>query len=101
MSTEPAPRSRRGFYQKHEAVLLGGTAVLVTLGIWQPFWSAGKISPLFMSRPSAIVRQFHELWVRGTLVSDLVYSGRNFAVGFALALVAGAVTGMIVGWFGR
>ena len=80
---------------------MGGTAVLVALCIWQAFWSAGKISPLFMSGPSAIVRQFHELWVRGTLVSDLAYSGRNFAVGFALALVAGVVLGIIVGWYRR
>jgi len=80
---------------------LGGTAVLVALCIWQAFWSAGRISPLFMSGPSAIVRQFHELWVRGTLVSDLAYSGRNFAVGFALALVAGVVLGIIVGWYRR
>ncbi len=101
MRAESSPRSRRGFYQKHEAVILGGTAVLVALGIWQAFWSAGKISPLFMSGPSAIVRQFHELWVRGTLVSDLAYSGRNFAVGFALALVAGVVLGIIVGWYRR
>jgi len=101
MRAETSPRSQRGFYQKHEAVILGGTAVLVALCIWQAFWSAGRISPLFMSGPSAIVRQFHELWVRGTLVSDLVYSGRNFAVGFALALVAGVVLGIIVGWYRR
>ncbi len=101
MRAETSPRSQRGFYQKHEAVILGGTAVLVALCIWQAFWSAGRISPLFMSGPSAIVRQFHELWVRGTLVSDLAYSGRNFAVGFALALVAGVVLGIIVGWYRR
>ena len=101
MSAETSPRSRRGFYQKHEAVILGGSAVVVILGIWQAFWSAGKISPLFMSGPSAIVRQFHELWVRGTLLSDLAYSGRNFAVGFAMALAAGVVLGIIVGWYRR
>jgi len=101
MSAETSPRSRRGFYQKHEALILGGSAVVVILGIWQAFWSAGKISPLFMSGPSAIVRQFHELWVRGTLLSDLAYSGRNFAVGFAMALVAGVVLGLIVGWYRR
>ncbi len=82
-------------------MILGGSAVVVILGIWQAFWSAGKISPLFMSGPSAIVRQFHELWVRGTLLSDLAYSGRNFAVGFAMALVAGVVLGLIVGWYRR
>jgi len=101
MRAETSPRSRRGFYRKHEAVILGGSAVVVFLGIWQAFWSAGKISPLFMSGPSAIVRQFHELWVRGTLLSDLAYSGRNFAVGFAMALVAGVVLGIIVGWYRR
>ena len=101
MRAETSPRSRPGFYQKHEAVILGGSAVVVILGIWQAFWSAGKISPLFMSGPSAIVRQFHELWVRGTLLSDLAYSGRNFAVGFAMALVAGVVLGLIVGWYRR
>jgi len=101
MSAETSPRSRRGFYRKHEAVILGGSAVVVILGICQAFWSAGKISPLFMSGPSAIVRQFHELWVRGTLLSDLAYSGRNFAVGFAMALAAGVVLGIIVGWYRR
>ncbi len=101
MSAEPSPRSRLGFYQRHEALILGGTAVVAILGVWQAFWSAGKISPLFMSGPSAIARQFHELWVRGTLLSDVAYSGRNFAVGFAMALVAGVVLGIIVGWYRR
>jgi NitT/TauT family transport system permease protein len=94
-------RSRRSFYHQHEAVILGGTAVLVTLAIWQAFWSAGRISPLFMSGPSAIARQFYESSVRGTLLSDIAYSGRNFAVGFAMALIAGVVLGVIIGWYRR
>jgi ABC-type nitrate/sulfonate/bicarbonate transport system permease component len=92
---------RHGFYRRHEASILGGAAVLVTVGVWQALWSAGRISPLFMSGPSAIARQFYELWTHGPLVSDIVYSGRNFAVGFAMAVLAGVSLGIVVGWYRR
>ena len=98
-SADPSARLRRSFYRRHESSILGGGAVLVAVSIWQAFWSAGKISPLFMSGPSAIARQFYELWAHGPLISDIVYSGRNFAVGFGMALVAGVVLGIIVGWY--
>ena len=94
-STQP----RRSFYHRHEASILGGAAILLTVGIWEALWSAGKISPLFMSGPSAIARQFYELWTHGSLLSDLAYSGLNFAVGFAIALAAGVVLGIIIGWY--
>jgi len=94
-------RPRRSFYRRYEAAILGGTAVLIFLAIWEAFWSAGKISPLFMSGPSAIARQFRDTWVRGTLRADIIYSGTNFAVGFVLATVAGVVLGIIVGWYRR
>ena len=103
----PAPpgsvsaRPRQSFYQKHEALILGGGAVLLVLGIWQAFWSAGKISPLFLSGPSAIAKQFWETLRHGTLLADMGYSGLNFLIGFALALVSGVVIGVIVGWYRR
>ena len=90
---------RRGFYQRHEALILGGGAVVLVLTIWQALWSAGKISPLFLSGPSAIAKQFWETLRHGTLVADMGYSGLNFLVGFALALVSGVVIGVIVGWY--
>jgi len=37
----------------------------------------------------------------GTLLSDMAYSGTNFAIGFALALAAGVVLGVIIGWYRR
>jgi NitT/TauT family transport system permease protein len=92
-------RPHRSFYQKHESTILGSIAVLVTLGVWQAFWSAGKISPLFMSGPSAIALRFWDgLW-HGTLLEDLSYSGKNFIVGFVLAAAGGVVLGVIVGWY--
>ena len=92
-------RRRRSFYQRHEALVLGGGAVVLVLTIWQALWSAGKISPLFLSGPSAIAKQFWETLRHGTLIVDMGYSGRNFLVGFALALVSGVVIGVIVGWY--
>ncbi len=37
--------------------------------------------------------------MHGNLLSDLAYSGKNFAIGFVLAAVAGVVLGVIVGWY--
>ena len=94
-------RPKRSFYERHEAVILGGTAVALTIAVWQALWAAGKISPLFLSGPSAIVKQFLYGLRHGTLLADLAYSGTNFAVGFALALVTGVVLGVILGWYRR
>jgi ABC-type nitrate/sulfonate/bicarbonate transport system permease component len=92
---------KRSFFERHEALILGGTALAITIAVWQALWSAGKISPLFLSGPSAIVKQFVFGLRHGTLLADMAYSGRNFAIGFALSLAAGVVLGIIIGWYRR
>ena len=94
-------RPRRSFYERHEAVILGGTAVLVAIAIWQWAWSAGKISPLFFTGPSAVVKRFIEEWTMGRLKEDLAYSGTNFVIGVGAAILAGVVTGVVIGWYKR
>jgi len=91
-------RPRRSFYERHEAIILGGTAVLVAIAIWQWAWSAGKISPLFFTGPSAVVKRFIEEWTMGRLKEDLAYSGTNFVIGVGAAILAGVVTGVVIGW---
>ena len=98
---ELSARPRQSFYQRHEELILGGSAVFVVIAIWQVCWSAGWISPLFLSGPSAIARQFVETLQHGTLLSDMAYSGRNFILGLGLAIIAGVVLGVIVGWYRR
>ena len=95
MSTRP----HKSFYKKHESLILGGTAVVLTMAIWQVMWSAGKISPLFMSGPSAIAIRFWDDLLHGHLLQDIEYSGKNFAIGFVLAVVAGVVFGVLIGWY--
>jgi len=99
--TDAEGRPRRNFYYRHESLILGGGAVTIVMAIWQACWSAGMISPLFFSGPSAIAKRFWEDLLHGNLLSDIAYSGKNFAVGFVLAVVAGVVLGVVVGWYKR
>ncbi len=92
---------RRSFYKRHEAAILGGTAVVVALGVWQWMWSAGAISPLFFTGPSKIVTRFAEEWTDGRLKADMAYSGTNFAIGVGLAIVSGVIGGVLIGWYRR
>jgi len=102
IETKGAKRPRQSFYQKHEGSILGGAAVLVVLGIWQAIWSYTTwISPLFFSGPSAIAKQFWYTLTQGTLLADLAFSGKNFAIGFGIALVTGVVVGVLIGWYRR
>ncbi len=94
-------RPKKSFYEKHEALILGGSAVAITIAIWQALWAAGKISPLFLSGPSAIVKQFRYGLTQGMLLDDMRYSGTNFIIGFALALVGGVTFGIVIGWYRR
>jgi ABC-type nitrate/sulfonate/bicarbonate transport system permease component len=92
---------RRSFYQKYEGAIVGGIAVVVVIALWQWLWSAGKISPLFFTGPSSIVVRFREEWTMGRLKQDLAYSGLNFVIGVGMAIAAGVVMGVIIGWYRR
>src|SRR5579885_344007 len=99
VKSQPSRRPKQSFYRRYEAWILGGGAVVLTIGVWQALWSAGKISPLFLSGPSAIVKQFWETLRHGTLLADMRFSGLNFLIGFGLALVSGVIFGVIIGWY--
>ena len=101
MSTGSEPelieRPRRSFYERHERLLLGGSAILVALVAWQLLWSAGKVSPLFFTGPSSVVTRFIEEWTKGRLKQDMAYSGLNFLIGVGLAITVGVVFGVLIG----
>jgi ABC-type nitrate/sulfonate/bicarbonate transport system permease component len=102
VEAKSAKRPHKSFYRRYEGTILGGTAVLVVLAIWQAIWSYTTwISPLFFSGPSAIAKQFWYTLTQGTLLADLAFSGKNFAIGFGIALITGVVVGVIVGWYRR
>ena len=92
-------RPKLSFYKRYESIILGGTSVVLILGLWEAAWEARMISPLFFSGPSAVAKQMVYAWTRGNLKADLLYSGTNFILGFAAAAVAGVVVGILVGWY--
>jgi NitT/TauT family transport system permease protein len=94
-------KPQRSFYERHEAAILGGTALVIALVAWQGFWSAGKISPLFFTGPSQVAYRFVEEWTKGRLKQDMLYSGTNFVIGVGLAIASGVVLGVIIGWYRR
>ena len=102
IESKPLSRPRQSFFQKYEGVILGGIAVLIVLGIWQAVWSyTDWISPLFFSGPSAIGKQFWISLTQGNLLADLAFSGKNFTIGFGIALVSSIVLDVIIGWYRR
>jgi NitT/TauT family transport system permease protein len=90
---------RDSFYQRHEGLILGGGAVLFVLALWEFIWYKQWVSPLFFSGPSAIAKQFRVLLTEGTLLTDILFSGKNFIVGLSAAAVAGVVLGVVIGWY--
>src|SRR5688572_28039833 len=95
------PPPRRSFYQRHEALILGGSSVLVALTHWDWMSEAGRISPLFFTGPSQVVERFVAEWTEGRLKQDMLYSGSNFVIGVGIAISTGFVLGVIIGWYRR
>jgi NitT/TauT family transport system permease protein len=89
----------RSFYEKHDGLILGGSAVLIALTVWQIFWSAGLIDPLFLSGPSAIATRFADELNEGRLTHHLSFSAKNFLTGFSLATLLSVPLGILLGWY--
>ena len=68
---EVKPKRRRSFYREYEALILGGSAVLIVLAAWETIWQYGRgyrldsepmISALFFTGPSAVWQAFLNTW---------------------------------------
>lgn len=70
--------------------------VLLLVAWW--FASAGSKNAFFPPL-SKILQRFRELWLFEHLLSDIVPSLANLALGFAIAAVAGIVLGVLLGTF--
>ena len=97
----PAPVRRTSFYQRHEGLILSSLTAVLLLAVWEFCWQIKLISPLFFSGPSAIAVKFVELVRNGQLAKDIAYSGGNYLIGLALALVVGVPLGIVLGWYRR
>ena len=90
------------FYLNKEKKILGTTAVLVFLSIWELTGGVLQlINPMFMSAPSLIWKAAVQLVTSGEIYNDLYVSGVEFAWGYFLSVIFAIPFGIMVGWYKR
>jgi NitT/TauT family transport system permease protein len=97
---EPPPRLQE-FYLKNERSIIGTSAVLIFLVLWEAFTRSGAISPILLSSPMAVARAGAAMIASGEIWNDLWVSGVEFFVGFGLSVLLGIPLGLAVGWYRR
>ena len=98
------------FYLNQEGKILGTSAVVVFLLLWEfmggalsvynpiPFL---RINPMFMSAPSLIFKSAVDLFSSGEIYNDLKISGIEFFWGYILSVVVAIPFGIATGWYKR
>lgn len=74
-------------------------AVTVFLLVWELATRSGYANKLFVSMPSDIFSAGWELIASGKITPHILVSLQTLASGFALAVIAGTVSGIVVGHF--
>ena len=98
------------FYLNQEKKILGTSAVIVFLLVWEfiggalsaynpiPFL---KVNPMFLSAPSLVWNAAVQLFGSGEIWNDLAVSGREFAWGYVMSVAFAIPFGIMVGWYKR
>jgi len=90
------------FYLNQEKKILGTSAVVVFLTVWELIGSTFQlINPMFMSAPSLIWKAAVQLFISGEIYNDLYVSGIEFAWGYFLSVIFAIPFGIMVGWYKR
>jgi NitT/TauT family transport system permease protein len=98
------------FYLNQESKILGTSAVVVFLLLWESMGGALsvynpipilRINPMFMSAPSLIFKSAVDLFSSGEIYHDLKISGIEFFWGYILSVVVAIPFGIATGWYKR
>ena len=90
------------FYLNQEKKILGGTAVVLFLLLWELVGNVFQlINPMFMSAPSLIFKAAVELVRSGEIWNDLWVSGLEFFWGYMLSVLVAIPLGIAIGWYKR
>ena len=92
---------RSTFYLRHERLVLGCAAVAFALGLWEVVGRSGIVNPIFLSSPSAIAVTGYKMAVSGELSQHLLVSGKEFLLGYFMAVLTAIPLGLLVGWYRR
>ena len=90
------------FYLNQEKKILGGTAVVLFLILWELVGNVFQlINPMFMSAPSLIFKAAVELVRSGEIWNDLWVSGLEFFWGYMMSVLVAIPLGIAIGWYKR
>jgi len=89
------------FYLRHERLVLGCVAVAFALGLWEVVGRSGIVNPIFLSSPSAIAATGYKMTLSGELSQHLLVSGKEFLLGYFMAVLTAIPLGVLVGWYRR
>lgn len=95
--TTPGVAETRGFYRRHENILLGALSVSIFLVLWELLPALNWVKPIFTSSPSRIFGAAVWLFQNG-FWSDIIVSAQEFALGYGLAFVVAVPLGVALGW---
>jgi ABC-type nitrate/sulfonate/bicarbonate transport system permease component len=91
------PRAKRR--RSGVTTLISVASVIVVLAAWQLCASAGVVDEKLTSSPWGVVQSARFLIDTGQLGGDVASSASLFGVGLGLAIVIGAVGGVLIGWW--
>jgi ABC-type nitrate/sulfonate/bicarbonate transport system permease component len=80
-------RSRRGLWRRYERLVLPALTILVITAAWEVYGQMDRIDPIQFSYPSKIVQALRGLAESGRLWDDLAVSGKEFGLGFLIAML--------------
>lgn len=89
----------RNLKQTYQSFLLGGGILLILLIVWEVLSILGLIDPVFSSSPTRIIIAGKQLIADGSLLKNILASGKIFILGYILAMVVGIPVGILMGWF--
>ncbi len=100
-SASGMPAPPRSLWRRNENLILGTSATLIFLIVWELAVDAGGVNPLFTSSPSRIAAAAAEMFADGSIWGHLQVSAIEFAIGYSAAIVIGVPLGILMGWYGR
>lgn len=90
-----------GRFTRYESLIIGGSAVIAFLMVWQLVTLQRLVPELFLPGPTDIASAFAAYVARGQIWPDVWVSGQELVYGFALAIVIGLPLGILMGWYRR
>jgi ABC-type nitrate/sulfonate/bicarbonate transport system permease component len=90
-----------GRLKRYEGLLIGSSAVLIFVTVWQLAAFRRVVPELFLPGPTDIANAFGTYIARGQIWPDMWISGQELMYGFGLSILMGLPLGILMGWYRR